>query len=83
MQNGWHAGVLTIASAIRKMEHMKRRMRQQRQMSVDERVLHEAAQDIFTSLCPLNDLGPELSKMVGLTDDSSSESIGLSSDSVR
>jgi hypothetical protein len=33
-------------------------------MRVDERALHEAAQDIFTSLGPLNDLGAELSNTV-------------------
>jgi len=31
---------------------------------VDERALHEAAQDLFTSLGPLNDLGAELSNTV-------------------
>ena len=39
-------------------------MRPQTQMSLGERVLHEAAQDIFTSLGPLNDLGPEFSNTV-------------------
>src|SRR5262249_37286669 len=35
-----------------------------RRMMLNERALHEAAQDIFTSLGPLNDLGPELSNTV-------------------
>lgn len=39
-------------------------MRPQRQVRVDERALRAAAQDIFTSLGPLNDLGAELSNTV-------------------
>lgn len=39
-------------------------MRTYGQMNVDERSLDEAAQDIFASLGPLNDLGAELANTV-------------------
>ena len=56
-------------------------------MSVDQRALHKAAEEIFTTLGPLNDLGAELSNTVAnvyyrfhLTAENSDGALGINSD---
>jgi hypothetical protein len=56
-------------------------------MSVDQRALHKAAQEIFTTLGPLNDLGAELSNTVAnvyyrfhLTAQNPDEELGIKSE---